>query len=199
MSERENIMDTYRQTLSRIREDRKLSEQSKKMAAAQAYASAKKAMADANKERQADQSQRWDKLERKVFGENLPWGATEADRAANSMAMRDALQRAGQLKNAGDAARLLRQAEQTGDSTLARAIAQQANEKDWSDVLETYFESRPTKRDAFNEMCDIYRERTTGRPADNVTHWIGRPTELRGMNDQAIEAMASELGHLAAG
>ncbi|MFI8279757.1 hypothetical protein ACIGBH_33635 [Streptomyces sp. NPDC085929] len=199
MSKRENISSNYHSTLRGIRENKKLSEQGKKMAAAQAYTAAKAAMAKANAERQADQSQRWDQLERKVWGENLPFGATEADRAANNMAMRDALQRASQLKTQGDAARLLRQAEQTGDATLARAVAQHANEKDWSDVLETYFESRPGKRDAYNEMCDIHRERTSGRPYDSITHAIARPAELRGMHDQAIEAVATEASHLAAG
>lgn len=199
MSKRENIAADYHRNLSRIREDRKLSDQGKKMATAQAYAAAKKAMAAANEEHQASQSRRWDELERKVWGEALPWGASEADKAANNMAMRDALQRASQLRTQGDAARLLRQAEQTGDATLARAVAQHANEKDWSDVLETYFDSRPGKRDAFNEMCDLHRERTTGRTLDSLAHTIARPTELRGMNDHAIEAMANETSHLAAG
>ncbi|MFD7786519.1 hypothetical protein ACFV4Q_26060 [Streptomyces nojiriensis] len=199
MSKRDNISSNYHQTLRGIRENAKLSEQGKKMAAAQAYSVARTAMAKANAERQAGQSKRWDELERKVWGESLPWGATEADRAANNMAMRDALQRASQLKTQGDAARLLRQAEQTGDATLARAVAQHANDKDWSDVLETYFDSRPGKRDAFNEMCDIHRERTSGRTLDSLAHSIARPAELRGMNDHAIEAMANETSHLAAG
>ncbi|MFJ3635229.1 hypothetical protein [Streptomyces sp. NPDC090112] len=199
MSKRQNISDSYNATLRSIRENGKLSEHGKRMAAAQAYTTAKAAMAAANKERQAGQSARWDELERKVFGENLPFGVTEADRAANNMAMRDALHRASQLKTAGDAARLMRQAEQTDDATLARAIAQHANEKDWSDVLEIYFEKRPAKRDAFNEMCDIYRERTTGRTVDSMTHRVARPSELRGMDDRAIDALAGEANHLAAG
>ncbi|MFD5673678.1 hypothetical protein [Streptomyces sp. NPDC127040] len=199
MNKRDNIASTYHQSMKRIREDRKLSEQGKRMRAAQVYSAAKAAMAEANKERSAEQANRWDELERKVWGENLPFGASHADRAANNMAMRDALQRATQLKTEGDAIRLLRQAEQTDDATLARAVAQQANEKDWSDVLETYFESRPGKRDAFNEMCDIHRERTTGRTVDSVAYSIARPVELSGMRDHAIEALASETSHLAAG
>lgn len=196
---RKDILAEYRRTLDGIRGDRKMTDAARQLAAARAYTTARTDMTRATRDHQAGQSARWDQLERKVFG--LPKASiySDADQAAQTMAMRDALQRVTSIRTEDDAARLLRQAEQTGDETLARAIAQHANEHDWTDVLLGYFGPRPGAREAYDEMCAIHSERTTGKVVDHLAHHIGKPEELRGMDDRAIEQLATDAGQLAAG
>jgi hypothetical protein len=197
---RQDVLAEYRRTLDSIRGDRKMTDAARQLAAARAYTAARTDMAQATRDHQAAQSARWDQLERKVFGLPQPSiYATGSEQAAQAVAMRDALQRVASVKTEGDAARMLRQAQQTGDETLARAIAQHANEHDWSDVLLGYFETRPAARQAYDEMCAIHQERTAGRFVDAMTHSIAKPEELRGMDDRDIAQLATDAGQLAAG
>lgn len=200
MPDRKTVLANYRSTLDGIRRDGKMTDAARQLAAARAYTRARTEMAQATRAHQAAQSARWDQLERKVFGLPQPSiYATASEQAAQAVAMRDALQRVANVKTEGEAGRLLRQAQQTGDETLARAIAQHANEHDWADVLLGYFETRPGAREAYDEMCAIHHERTDGRFVDAMTHSLGKPEELRGMNDRDIEQLATDAGQLAAG
>jgi hypothetical protein len=197
---RKDVLAEYRRTLDSIRGDRKMTDAARQLAAARAYTTARTGMTRATRDHQAAQSTRWDQLERKLWGLPQPSiYATATEQAAQAMAMRDALERVTGLKTEGDALRLLRQAEQTGDETLARAVAQHANERDWTDTLLAFFGPRPGTRDAYDEMCAIHSERTSGQVVDQLAHHIAKPEELRGMDDRAIEQLADDAGQLAAG
>ncbi|MGW0169194.1 hypothetical protein ACWDWT_29075 [Streptomyces sp. NPDC003343] len=197
MTSRTNVLTDYRNALAGIRADSKMSDAARQLAAAQAYTSARSRMAIATREHRVKQSARWDQLERNLWG--LPQTsiyATATEQAAQAMAMRDALQRASGIRTEGEAANLLRQAEQTGDETLARAVAQQANEHDWTDVLVSFLDARKGARAEYDEMCALHHERTRGKLADDVAHSIGKPEELRGMDDKQIQQLATDAGHL---
>ena len=79
--------------------------------------------------------------ERQARGENLHrivFGNTSGATAAELIADRDARDRAGQLSTLEDANAMLRRANQNGDESLAKAVAEAAFNRGWTDVARDY-------------------------------------------------------------
>jgi hypothetical protein len=94
-------------------------------------------------------------LQRKVFGSETPLSGADA------ISMRDAMTRAGQLKNADEAHSLLQQAELTGDDHLAKALVRRAFDSsrdgalgNWGGVIDAYAASRPDVARRLQELAD---------------------------------------------
>lgn len=134
-------------------------------------------------------------LTRKAFGAD--------DTANNIAAHRDAQDRASRLATPRDAAAMLSRAEDSGDSSLAKAVAQRAFEQHtappmpgvpadpgWADVLTSYVSTRPQAADAINTLAAT----TTRAPAitDLWAFVLPAPPELAGLSDTQIAALAEQ-------
>ena len=108
------------------------------------------------------------------------------------MVMRDSRDRAAALQNAEDAQLKLKLANQAGDTFMAKAIAQVAAAKGWSDVVESYAETAPLgTRSALEQLADIPSGRMTA-VADAASFAIRAPHEFHGHNNAVLEAVARE-------
>jgi hypothetical protein len=114
------------------------------------------------------------------------------------MVMRDSRDRAATLQSAEDAEFKLKLANQAGDSFMAKAIAQVAATKGWSDIVNTYAATAPLgTRSALEELADIPSGKRTDL-ADAATFSIRPPTELGTAADNSIlEAIARGDDHTA--
>ncbi|GAA3037050.1 hypothetical protein [Streptomyces glomeratus] len=146
---RDQIIAAYNAKLSRIQASRTYSDHAKKVMAAKAYTEAQGAM-DKLRQQEVDAIEgRREALQRKMFGRD-----NVAD-AQTVIARRDANDRAAKLDNPRLAAEQLQTALREGDTTMAQAIAQRANEWGWSDVLGTYADTRPGFREAAEEYNSL--------------------------------------------
>lgn len=187
----DDIRATYRAALGAIRDQRHVHPQTKQVEAARLYTQARRALAAARAELLDHDARRWDALERQL------WGRAASMDGSDSVALRDAHDRAARIKKADEAARLLRQAEQTGDHVLAAAVAQHANERDWYDVLSAYLDKRPAAAEVYDEMCQIHARRKNGL-ATGMQYALAKPEELRGLADTDIDQMAADMPETAA-
>lgn len=193
------IRGLYKEGLRQLRGNRGLHPETRRVEAARLYATTRAALRKVQAEQvQADQAA-WPKLERRLWGYD-DVRATATDRATVDATIRDAQDRAAQLKKPGDAARALAMAEQAGDQVLARAIGQRANEQDWDDVVQDYLATRSTARDVYAEMCDIYQRQRTPGGVLGQQHLValGKPEELRDLTDKDIEQMSADPADTAA-
>lgn len=132
-------------------------------------------------------------LQREVFGSETPLSGADA------ISMRDAMTRAGQLKNADEAHALLLQAEMTGDDHLAKAVARRAfdNSRDggvgnWGGVVDAYVAPRPDVADRLQQLSDARSRDLQDALAWGMTTRVAQPDELRGLGHGQINALASE-------
>lgn len=108
--------------VARLRAQRDLSPEGLKRRIAQAYVRASTEMQEAKAAASAGREARYDELHRKMFGNPT---AGDPQSAIN---FRDCQERAAQVKNAREAAALLKRAHQTGDEALGKAVAMKALE-----------------------------------------------------------------------
>ncbi|MEW2253718.1 hypothetical protein [Streptomyces sp. NPDC047869] len=152
---RDQILATYNAKLSRIESSRTYSDHAKRVLAAKAYTEAQGAM-DRLRQQEVDAIEgRREALQRKMFGRE------NAADAQTVIARRDANDRAAKLDNPRVAAEQLQTALREGDTTMAQAIAQQAAAWDWSDVLNTYADTRPGFREAAQEYNSLPQTRSS--------------------------------------
>ncbi|WP_420368588.1 hypothetical protein [Curtobacterium sp. L1-20] len=120
-----------------------------------------------------------------------------ADPAAVT-AMRDAEDRADQLKDEQDALRMLERAERMNDQYLARAALTKAYDHGWAEVVNAYTAAHPAAYDSLEELWDITQEEAaeSGRiiSADLLQHHLAtpalkKPTEIVALNDSRLEAL----------
>jgi hypothetical protein len=125
------------------------------------------------------------RLRRQAFG--TPDGDT--------MAMRDAQQRASQLTSPREAAAALRAAELQGDEGMAQAIASAAFDhatglgllgRPWSEVVDSYSAQRPKAAEAVDSLAQM----SSGRPAVDFTFVVPKPSELSRLQPWQLNALA---------
>ena len=121
------------------------------------------------------------RLERQLFGVN-------SNDPSAVILMRDSQDRAAKLDSSDDATAMLNRAQQTGDTYLARAVAQRASTQGWNDIVNTYADTTGT-RDLFDALADNPDGPNT-RTADAMVFQIPAPTELRGMADHDLQHIA---------
>ncbi|MFK4023140.1 hypothetical protein [Streptomyces albogriseolus] len=187
----DEIRGYYKQGLQQIRGDRHMHPDRRRIEVAQLYATTQAALKQVRDQQAKTDRETFAKLERQLWGYD-DVRATAPDRATIDTAIRDAQDRAAKLTKPEQAARALAEAEQAGDSVLARAIAHQAHQRDWDDVVGDYLATRPTAAERYQQAGEIYLRNNT--PAGAVSHSfigaLGKPEELSGLDDKTIQSMA---------
>jgi hypothetical protein len=183
----------YKQGLQQIRGDRNMHPDRKRVEAAQLWATTQAALKKVQRDQIQADREAFDKLERQLWGyDDVRASAySSADRAAVDGTIRDAQDRAAQIKKQDQAARALSEAEQAGDKVLARAIAKRAHDMDWDDVVQGYLASRPQSAERYQQAGEIYVRQNTpnGVVAQQQLSVLAKPDELRGMSDKDVQAM----------
>lgn len=187
----DEIRGYYKQGLQQIRGDRNMHPDRRRIEIAQLYATTQAALKQVQEKQRHQDHDTFTKLERQLWGYD-DVRALAPDRATADTAIRDAQDRAAKLTKPDQAAHALAQAEQAGDTVLARAIAHHAHHRDWDDVVADYLSTRPTAADRYQQAGQIYHRNNT--PAGAMSHSfigaLGKPEELRGLTDKDIQAMA---------
>ncbi len=132
-------------------------------------------------------------LERRVFG---PPGVPDI------LSVRDAADRAAQIKKPDEARELLHRAEQNRDEVLARAVAQHALDRGrqailktdvdaWDSVLGSFYDSRPHLSQVLQEQAELERLQ---QPEVLSPFSIMRPFEVteHAMNTLPVAAPAEQ-------
>jgi methanogenic corrinoid protein MtbC1 len=95
-------------------------------------------------------------LDKKASLERTVSGSVGTDSAA-IINYRDAQDRADKLETHGEAARMMTRALNSGDKTLASAVAQAAVEKGWNDVYQPYAKQNPVIAEAVEDLSVLNR------------------------------------------
>lgn len=184
---REQILTAYNTKLSRIENSRTYSDHAKRVMSAKAYKEAQGAL-DRLRQQEVDAIEgRREALHRKMFGrENV------AD-AQTVIARRDANDRAAKLDNPRVAAEQLQTALRQGDTTMAQAIAQQAADWGWSDVLNAYADTRPGFREAAQEYNELPQTKGTDWSVRHgFAHVAPLPSILGNANMAQVQGYAEQ-------
>lgn len=195
----QEIHSMYKRGLQQIRGNRHMHPDRKRIEAARLYETTRNALGKLRKDQADADTKTLTQLERKLWGYDAE-RALAVDRATLDTTIRDAQDRAAQLKKPEHAARALADAEQAGDHILARAIGKRAHDMDWSDVVHDYLATRPNSATNYQQAGEIWqRHNVTGaRMADSMQYVVHKPEELRNLTDKDIEAMTAEPGDAAA-
>lgn len=113
----------------------------------------------------------------------------DSDDVAHRASFRDAQDRAARVDSPDQAARLLAQAERSGDEVLARAVAVRAFDRRWKDVTESYSETRPEWKAAVDNVDDT---RISVGMGANLVFGLRKPEELRRLHDGALETIVRD-------
>ncbi len=157
------IQELYRKDLQRLRDDKDLSVDGRQRRIAQLHASTKAKLA---KHRDADSqllAKRYQELENQLYVAHKPFSQ---DAATFSISLRDASDRAAQLRTADDAQQLLSRALANGDDVLARVIVQHSMGQSyaagtpvmagkWESVLTSFIEVNPNLQPVVEELGEI--------------------------------------------
>ncbi len=160
---------------------------------ARSQADAKAAMADLQQQAADDAAVQRRTMSQKAFGV----AGVAGDPATLQVSMRDAQDRAATLTAGRDAVALLARAEDTGDEVMARAVARhsfaQATapgvsglDDDWSTVVNSFADTRPTAADAIRSLVDL----NSGVPG--WTYVVPSPPELHGIPSGQLDSLAAK-------
>ncbi len=175
------IQNRLNQTVESIRNNKAYSDSGRRAEMAKATLLAKKEAAALKAEFLADREAQRKSLQKRLFGILGEPTHTEL------IVMRDSQERADAIKDEETALRKLRRADQSGDTYMAKAIAERAVEKGWRSVVDTYAENAPLgTRTALEALADIPSGLRTNL-ADAATFTIRAPAELGGANDAVLE------------
>lgn len=190
----DEIRAMYKQGLQELRGTRDMHPERRRVEIARLYATTQAALKKVRTDQANTDRETFAKLERQLWGyDDVRASALDsAARAAVDSGIRDAQDRAAQIKKADQAARALAEAEQAGDHVLARAIAKRAHDRDWDDVVAGYLATRPTAAERYQQAGEIYQRLHTpsGAVGHSLMSALGKPEELRGLSAADIEAMA---------
>lgn len=186
----EEIRAYYKRGLQDLRGARNMHPERRRVEIAELYTTTQSSLRQVLQDQVQADRDTFTKLERRLWGYD-DIRAFAADRATVDATIRDAQDRAAQIKKPEQAARALAEAEQAGDKVLARAIAKRADDNDWGEVVADYLSSRPGAAELYQQAGDIYHRQTSPQGVMAMQHIaaLGKPEELRGMNDKDIQAM----------
>jgi hypothetical protein len=156
------VQEKYHEELEQIRADMNLSDEGRQRKIAAVHATTK---AKLNERRIAEQtmlSTRFAKLEDELYQARRPY---DQDAASWSISLRDASDRAAQLRTPVDAQRLLERALSSKDEVLARAVARRAFERSdtgvssvdeqWANVARAFIAANPQLEPVVDELAEI--------------------------------------------
>lgn len=188
----EGIGSRYFGQVESIRGNGDLTAEARQRRIAQAYSQASSAMAELKSGWEQSNVRRQETLTRDLFGSS---GASGAD----AISFRDALDRAAQIETPEEAARILARAQNTGDTVLARAVAQAAYEQmggalggpEWVAVVNAFAEKTPTAVEKINELSDLQANGPSGDIMTAMHFHLSKPNELDRMTEASIEQLAN--------
>ncbi len=180
------VRTRYQGLVERVRSSPDLSTEGRARQLAAAYLQTKAELTALRQQEQERVQRRAAELERRVFGP--PVGVPDV------LSIRDAADRAAQIKTPGDARELLRRAEQNRDEVLARAVAQTALERGrqaalpkeidaWDDTLRDFYGARPHLEQTLQEQAQLERLQ---QPEVLSPYSLMRPGEV---TEPALNAM----------
>jgi hypothetical protein len=118
----------------------------------------------------------------------IVFGTVSGGEASELIANRDAQDRAAQLATAEDAKAMLRRADQNGDNSLGRAVAEAAYRRGWLEISQDYAD-QAGKRGAL----DLLIETDTGpctTLADSAVFRVRSPHELGTASESTLRDLA---------
>ncbi|MBJ7340634.1 hypothetical protein [Mycolicibacterium sp.] len=177
-----SIQQQLEQQCDTIRRNRSLSDAGRKSELAKAVLAARTRVDKLRSDFVADREQRGHKLHKIVFGDLTDFGASEV------IAHRDAQDRAAQLDTPDDAKAMLRRAGQTGDHSLACAVAEAAYRRGWVEVSQDYAD-QAGKRGALDLLIDSTTGRLTNL-ADSAVFRVRNPEELSAATEPVLRELA---------
>jgi hypothetical protein len=193
-----NTLTDYSKQAKAIRDDDNLSPVGVQRALAKLYTDTNTRVAAMRDQAEQGYTSRRRALEAELFG------AHGTNNPAAAMSMRDALSRAGDMKSAADADKLMRQAIMSGDEYLARAVASHAftqrdgvDKQHWERILTGYQESQDSRRqDLLGELSMLANLDTKSvRVEESIAYGVARPAELgHGNIDYLLDAPVEAAG-----
>lgn len=142
------IQANYNAALERIRSDAHLTPEGKKEQIVAEYRSASNAINAIKGSFNNAKILKTHVLRRDLFGSTI----TDAQTA---ISFRDAQDRVGSLADQEEALKLLDQAELSGDTVMVKALMQQAVERSWKEVANSYAEKHPHYGDQMKELLAL--------------------------------------------
>ncbi|BCO57170.1 hypothetical protein LTQ56_05600 [Mycobacterium intracellulare subsp. intracellulare] len=178
-----NIRASFAKTCDSIRTDSRFTEDGRRRELAKTLLAHRKQAAALRDDTTLDNDTTRAKMMTKVFG--LPAGAD----AGSTLAYRDAVDRAAQLRSGTDLKSMRERATAMGDDLLARAAAARAFELGIRDVAKEYAEATGLD-DAYDDLVAT----PTSSMASAALFSVPTPTELRavvgGVSDDMLQRIA---------
>jgi hypothetical protein len=168
--------------LDTIRRNRSYSDAGRKTEMAKAVVAARAHVDKMRSDFIAERETRRQNLGRIVFGNS---GAE----ASELIADRDAQDRAAQIPGPEDAKAMLHRANQNGDDSLARAVAEAAFRRGWLEVSQDYAD-QAGKRTALDMLIDTNTGPRT-KLADSVVFRLRNPEELASATESTLRELAN--------
>jgi hypothetical protein len=182
----------YRAKVERLRADPDYSQEYKQQRLAAAYLAAREEMAQVKAGHEhAVRSDR-------VRAEKALFGLGNQASGSETIAFRDAADRAGQLQEPTEAITALRRATTSGDGQLAAAIARHARTRGWAEVAGAWAEDAgPAARRHLDDLAEAdstaaFWDSGYGRLMTSGIFRIEPPSELAGLDDAQIEQAATQ-------
>jgi hypothetical protein len=148
---------TYHERIEEIRRDWTRSDEAKRVDLEAAYSEASSAHKALEDEFRAEVRDRLTEARKAAF--SVPRMGKDA--SVDLLSYRDALDRAGRLRDARELSDLLARAEITGDDALARAVLYRGYELQSEGLVRSYLERYPDHAPAWQEFCEAAEESNT--------------------------------------
>lgn len=178
------LQGEFQRGVAGIRSDTNLSAEGRQAAILPLYNATKVKIDALRAQEQTDATRRQATLEREIFG---TIGSSDPGAV---ISYRDAQDRANALPAIGgeaDAVRLLEQAQRSGDTQLAKAIAQRAFTVGWVNALNAFGEANPRTGEQIQELFDIHQDQ--GSRASqfdaSMAFNVPKPPEIASINTYA--------------
>lgn len=187
----EPIKETLRWQIGNIRADKKLTEDGKRQQVAAVYLQAKTQLSALKADEAQKRTSKIDSLRRTLFGTT---GTTDAQTA---ISYRDAQERVAALSYADSdkAAKLLDQAQLSGDEVMVKALIQRSIDMQWVDVANKYIEKHPYYGEKLEELWNLDNSSSEGIDTvgfiNSLVFHAEKPSELSNYFDDAQIADAA--------
>jgi|KBSSwiStaDraftv2_1062776.scaffolds.fasta_scaffold03943_17 hypothetical protein len=172
-------------TVESIRRDRALSDSGRREKMAIATKAARDKADTLKRKVSKERTSRKTELERRLFGVGSNSSPTDL------LVLRDSRDRAAALGTEEQATFAMRQAHSAGDEYMAKAIAQVAILKGWTNLVDDFRQHATAETAAaLDQLAQLPSGRNTD-VADSLMFTIRAPQELAGYNDWAIDELAA--------
>lgn len=175
------VRTTLADAVARIRANDNYSAEGKRREIARVTLTAREA-ADALKADHANtRAQRRTQLQRELFGSSTD--------ASSIILLRDSQDRAAALKDSDQANAMMQRAIQSGDTYLAKAVAQVSVNNGWTDPVTEFTRHDPDAGELITELSELPEGPRTAT-TDNVVFRVPNPDELGRADTEGLARMA---------